>query len=130
MDDHTNAQNSRFTNYVLRTTRLNAQAKRLAMLAPLTGQNMKSVLELVGHVAGNTRDRVWVADAMRAGEIVCRKGALCLPEVTDSLATQYQLVKKELARLVGMYQEYESALEELTCVGDPAKWNEEGNEDL
>lgn len=80
------AEYTRFSDYVSRTTTgVDARAKRLAMFSHLDGRDVKSAIELAGRVNGNSKDRVWISQAIKAGEIVIANGALCLPEGVASV---------------------------------------------
>jgi hypothetical protein len=74
----------RFNRYVSSTTKLCAQPKRLALFAALSRREHASAAALVAAVGGNTKDRVWVAQAMRDGEIVLVGGVLTVPSARET----------------------------------------------
>ena len=95
-------ENTRFTDYVTRTTRPPAQAKRLAMFSHLDGHEVKSAVDLAARVAGNTKDRAWISQAIRDGEIVIMNGTLRLPEAVAAAhpARSLPRLRDELAKIV------------------------------
>lgn len=109
------AENTRFTAYVLRTTRPAAQAKRLAMLSHLDGQDTKSARDLAARVSGNSKDLAWISQAMRDGEILVEAGVLRLPSAQEVIIKHdwsrcLAAVDKAIDELEYCYTEDEAAL--------------------
>lgn len=72
-----------FFNYIERTSRPDVQAKRRLLARPLIEAKYSSINLLVRAIDGNTRDRVWVSQALKDGAIVRGpEGELQLPEAS------------------------------------------------
>jgi hypothetical protein len=93
----------RFFEYVERTSRVDARPKRMALFALLSGRTFVSVTALVQAVAGNTKDRMWVAQAQKDGEVIRLggNGALTVPSArgeAEAVSTQEPEAMYALAR--------------------------------
>lgn len=60
----------RFSAYVRSTTRVEAVAKRMQLFSWLNGPSHSSISGLVAAIGGNSKDRDWVAQAIKDGEVV------------------------------------------------------------
>src|SRR5688572_15640652 len=94
----------RFNQYVRATTKGSAQLKRMSLFPLLSGRMFTSVTGMVKAIGGNTKDRVWLSEAMLAGEVVRTDGgALTVPdaraEAIERQSVPHQFLDRKSTRL-------------------------------
>lgn len=100
---------ARFFDYVSRTSRANVHEKRKRLAHALSEGKYFSIYALVRSIDGNTRDRVWVSQALKDDAIIRREnGALMLNE--DEPMSQDEAELERAYRAVMEISDYEMSI--------------------